>query len=95
MRNCDLLGERRYSDLTTVGIDERTNINRYTPISWAIIRDNKRMFYRLLEQGSDVSIRVNSPNRRDWWNWSLLHIAAQNVIEDDLEMSIKLLDLGE
>lgn len=70
-------------------------MNQYTPIFWAIIRDNKRMFYNLLEHGADVHIRVNSPNRRAWWNWTLLHIAAQNVIEDDLEVSRKLLDLGE
>ena len=53
------------------------------------------MFYNLLEQGSDVQVRVNSSNRRDWWNWSLLHIAAQNIIDEDLEISSKLLDLGE
>ena len=53
------------------------------------------MFYNLLEQGSNVNVRVNSPNRKDWWNWTLLHIAAQNIIEEDLELSTKLLDLGE
>ena len=79
----------------TVGINERTSLSGYTPIVWAIIRDNKRMFYNLLEQGSNVHVRVNSPNRKDWWNWTLLHIAAQNIIEEDLEVSSKLLDLGE
>ena len=78
-----------------VGINERTSLSRYTPIVWAIIRDNKRMFYKLLEQGSDVRVRMNSPNRKDWWNWTLLHIAAQSIIEEDLELSSKLLDLGE
>ena len=81
--------------ILTVGINERTSLSRYTPIVWAIIRDNKRMFYKLLEQGSDVHVRVNSPNRSDWWNWTLLHIAAQNIIEEDLEVSSKLLDLGK
>ena len=78
-----------------VGINERTSLGQYTPIVWAIIRDNKSMFYKLLEQGSDVHVRVNSPNRKDWWNWTLLHIAAQNIIEEDLEVSSKLLELGE
>ena len=95
MRHCDLLRERRYSDIFTVGIEERTDSNQYTPIFWAVIRDNKRMFYKLLEQGSDVHVRVNSPNRSDWWNWTLLHIAAQHIIDGDLEVSRKLLDLGE
>ena len=79
----------------TVGINERTSLSQYTPLVWAIIRDNKRMFYKLLEQGSDVHVRVNSPNRKDWWNWTLLHTAAQSIIEEDPEVSSKLLDLGE
>ena len=94
-RHCDLSRERSYSETITIGIDERINVHQYTPIFWAVIRDNKRMFYKLLEQGADVQVRVNSPNRRAWWNWTLLHIAAQNIIEEDLEVSIKLLDLGE
>ena len=75
-------------------VNEPNAVQHWTPICWAIHRDNKRMFHKLLENGSNIHVRVNSPNRKDWFNWTLLHVAARSVIKADLELSTKLLDEG-
>ena len=75
-------------------VNEANGIGHWTPICWAIHRDNKRMFHKLLHNGSNIHLRVNSPNHKDWFNWTLLHVAARSVIKADLELCTKLLDEG-
>ncbi|KAG8531813.1 uncharacterized protein KY384_003449 [Bacidia gigantensis] len=75
-------------------VNEPNSVGHWTPICWAIHRDNKRMFYKLLDKGSDMHVRINSPNRKNWFNWTLLHVAARSVIKADLELATKLLDEG-
>ena len=75
-------------------INDQQELERWSPIFWAVYRDHKRIFYKLLEDGADIRLRMNSPNRRDWMNWTLLHQAARFVVDGDLEICTKLLDEG-
>ena len=92
-----------YHEATSMIIDHldgQTEVNaawgteEWTPIFYAVQRDNKRMFYSLLKHGADIYHRINSPNREDWKNWTLLHVAARNIVDYDLELCVKLLDEG-
>ena len=49
-------------------VDEPYEVGQWTPICWAIHRDNKRMFHMLLNIGSNIHVRINGPNRKDWFN---------------------------
>ena len=75
-------------------IDDSFEPGGWSPLFWAIHRDNKRMFHNLLDNDADIFQRVSDPNSGEAAEWTLLHQAAKNVIDGDLEICRELLDRG-
>ena len=65
-----------------------------TPIYDAVRRDNKGAFRLLVDNGAQLDTMINSPNRSGNHSWSLLHVAAQHVVDDDLELCRQILASG-